>query len=286
MFAATNHRAVYSLVAVNEINRVATERAEEIMVDAARRAPAPVAGHRADQLLAARPGQDRTSVRAEVAYRRRLLQIPGSRDVFVRRVQQSPGRTNVDAVAAVGAFDPAAERTDQSGRAAIDRGDREFVHPFFADARAAFADYAALRVVVNEGRDLALEEILLVAVLRARAVFAEAVGLILQFALARPVADRAIHRMVREQEFDHRRARLFNLFRLGGHNHPVADRRRACGLELWNLRIVHAHHAHPARSLRRQPAMMTEARQINAVHLARLDQQLAFRRGHFLSVNC
>src|SRR5262247_207837 len=61
---------------------------------------------------------------------------------------------------------------------------------------------------VNEGRDLALQEILFVAELGTRAVFAEAVGLVLQLALTRPVANRAIHRMVREQEFDHRRPRL------------------------------------------------------------------------------
>ena len=41
MFAATNHRARDSLVAVNEINRVAPERAEKLVIDSAAVRPRP-----------------------------------------------------------------------------------------------------------------------------------------------------------------------------------------------------------------------------------------------------
>ena len=86
MFAATNHRAVDSLVAVNEINRVATERAEETMV--LRRSPCARARHGPPS------GSASLRVPARIEHpSEQKLQTVGvcfksqGRDVFVRRMQ-------------------------------------------------------------------------------------------------------------------------------------------------------------------------------------------------------
>ena len=58
---------------------------------------------------------------------------------------------------------------------------------------------------------------------------------VLQFAFAAGIADRAIERMVAEQQFQHRLAGLLDLVALGGDDHAFADHRGAGGLQLGHL---------------------------------------------------
>ncbi len=63
----------------------------------------------------------------------------------------------------------------------------------------------------------------------------EAVGEILQRTLAALVADRAVERMVDQQELEHAGARLDHVGRLRRHDHALGDRRRAGRLQLRHL---------------------------------------------------
>src|SRR5437660_12697770 len=71
----------------------------------------------------------------------------------VRRIQQSSRRADLDAVAALRAVEPAAVCADDGVRAATARLYRVLAHPLVADARAALAEYAALRVVGDHRRE-------------------------------------------------------------------------------------------------------------------------------------
>jgi hypothetical protein len=67
----------------------------------------------------------------------------------------------------------------------------------------------------------------------------ERVGEILQRALAPFVADRAIERVIDEQELENSRARVRHVRCLGLHDHPVDADRRAGGLQLRHLLDLH-----------------------------------------------
>ena len=102
----------------------------------------------------------------------------------------------------------------------------------------------------------------------ARAV--EAVGhrLVLQVALAALVADRAVERMVDQQELHHPLARLLDHRRVGADHHVVADRHGAGGDRLG--RALHLDQAHAAIAGDRQPLVIAEARDLDAGLLAGL----------------
>ena len=72
-------------------------------------------------------------------------------------------------------------------------------------------------------------------------------GHVLQLALAALVADRAIERMVAEQQFNRRLARLRDLVGLGDEDLSLGDGGGAGGLQLGNFFL--AHHAHAAGGL-------------------------------------
>src|SRR4051794_32536306 len=72
----------------------------------------------------------------------------------IGRVKQSSGRADFYAVAALRAVEPAAVSSNDSVRAAPACFNRIFAHPFVADARAAFAENAALRVVRHNRREI------------------------------------------------------------------------------------------------------------------------------------
>ena len=105
--------------------------------------------------------------------------------------------------------------------------------------------------------------------------FRRAVGKshVLQFAFAASVANRAIERMVAEQQLHHAFARLLDLVAVGRHDHAFGDYRRAGGLQLRHL--LHPHQAHAARALQRQVRVITERGDFDADVLAGFDQQSA-----------
>ena len=86
--------------------------------------------------------------------------------------------------------------------------------------------------------------------------------LVLQIAFAALVADRAIQRMVDQQEFHHAVAGFLDGLGIGLDDHPVADRHRAGRDRL--RRAFHFHKAHPAVAGNGQPFVVTEARNFDA----------------------
>ena len=99
----------------------------------------------------------------------------------------------------------------------------------------------------------------------------ETVGhrLILQVALAALVADRAIQRMVDQQEFHHALARLLHGRGLGEDLLLVGDRQCAARLRLRRAGL-HLDEAHPAVAGDRQPVVVAEARNLDARQLTGL----------------
>ena len=69
-------------------------------------------------------------------------------------------------------------------------------------------------------------------------------GLVLQVAFAALVADRAVERMIDEQEFHHPTAHFANFRGVGFDHHAVADRHRA--RRDWFRRVFHVDQAHAA----------------------------------------
>ena len=144
------------------------------------------------------------------------------------------------------------------------------------EAGAAAALDAALTVEQDEvaDRDRLLEVPLLLD--EARLARTERERLVLERALAAAVADRAVERVVDEEELEH--AVLHGLDRraLRAHDHAVGDGRRAGDLEA--AQTLDLDEAHPAHADRLHALVVTEARDVGAVLLRDLDQQLTARR--------
>ncbi len=111
---------------------------------------------------------------------------------------------------------------------------------------------------------------------KARVIHAIAHGLVLQVALAALVADRAIQRMVDQQEFHHAAARVAHHGVVGVHHHAVGDRIGAGGDRL-RRRFFDLDQAHAAVAGDRQALVVAEARDLDAGGLARLDDGGAVR---------
>ena len=123
------------------------------------------------------------------------------------------------------------------GAELLDAGD------VLAEAHAARAVDAARHVGGHQRAEvLVLHHAL--ALVEARRVAAEAHREILQLALAALVADRAVERMVDEQELHRRLLRADGLRRLGEDLHALGDGRGAGRQRL--RRLLHFHQAHAA----------------------------------------
>ena len=162
-------------------------------------------------------------------------------------------------------------RDDRSG-AAVLNAEREDVHAFAAHADAAIAEDAARTIEVDDRRPLLLFAVIL-------GLGVEAVsgtvfeGHVLQFALTAGVADRAVEWVVAEQKLQRRLASLGDLGSLGLDNHAFGDRGGAGGLQLGHL--LDTNDAHAAGSLKREPRVVAEGRDLNAGCLAGVDQKSA-----------
>ena len=158
--------------------------------------------------------------------------------------------------------------------AAVDEVDQRVARDLVGEPRAAAALDAALAVEQHEvaDRDRLLEVALLLD--EARLARPERERLVLQRALAAAVADRAVERVVDEQELEHAVLDLSSpSSRLRVHDHAVGDGRRARGREAahaFDLDEAHAAHADRLHAL-----VPAEARDVDAVLLRGLDQQLA-----------
>ena len=151
------------------------------------------------------------------------------------------------------------------------------------ETRAAATLDAALAVEEHEvaDRDRLLEVALLLH--EPRLAGSERERLILERTLAAAVAHRAVERVIDEQELEHAVLRALHHVALRAHDHAVDDRRRARDLQAAHpLDLDETHPAHPDRLHALVPA---EPRDVGAVLLRGLDQQLAARRLHLHAVD-
>ena len=167
------------------------------------------------------------------AARLRAIQIPRPRLEAVRlRRERADGTELGDVPGEVVAVRRAGCRRDDVAVAAILDDELLVAHDNVVEAHAALADDATL-LVENDRR--AEIDRLRFAVLRVDDVGrAPAVRhcVILKVALAALIANRAIQRMIDEQQLDHRRASRLGLLAARAHDHAVRRRRVAGDLQL------------------------------------------------------
>ena len=170
-------------------------------------------------------------------------------------VEQRAGGTDFDAIATLRTVEPAAVSADDSAGAASSRFNRVLAHPFVADARAAFAENAALRIVSNDGREISFG----IVILLFSETFFESTpvkGHLLQLTFTTAIADGTIKRMIGEQKLEHRALRFFNLVALSGDDHAVSADDGAGRLQLRHL--LDSHETHAAGCLQRQIGVVTK----------------------------
>ena len=143
------------------------------------------------------------------------------------------------------------------------------------EAGAAGALNAALAVEQDQVRNG--DGLLEVALLFDEAALARAVGqrLVLQRALAALVADRAVERVVGQQELEHAVLGLLDLLRGGVDDHALAGLDEAGRLQRGAARALHLDQAHAAHADRLHARVVAEARDVGPGPLGRGDEQLA-----------
>ncbi len=181
-----------------EIVAEATLGAQEFAVEAGM---VPIIG--AQDFVVAHAERGLAAVRAMGARLRDVGHLPGARLITIRAAGERADRADVDAHTAFFACQLVGlVRQDYGEHAAGADAERFHVHAFVADAHAAEAENAARRIVIDQRRPFLLGRVELF-LDEAGFVQAVAEGHILQLALATFVADRAIERVIREQELDH-----------------------------------------------------------------------------------
>ena len=244
-FAVLAHqRRLQTLRMIVEIERVAPlmHRNSPLMPERSRLLPRMIWSLRVPSVVL-QPSRAMRADGADVGH------LPGPRLIAIDAAGQRADRADVDARAALVAFQVIAHvRSDLGDHAAIDHAQRADAHAFIADAHAAEAENAARRIEKHHRGKLLLRRVDL---LFRVAAFARAVAEdhVLQFALAALIANRAIQRMIRQQELQRVLAGLRHLRRLGAHDHAFGDRQRACRHHLRHL--LHFHQAHAAGGLQR-----------------------------------
>src|SRR5450432_2011692 len=172
-----------------------------------------IAGDNTHQVATAGAQRHLAAVRAEGASRNRLGQFPRTRLVPIGAVEQGPRRTDFDAVATLRTVQPATVSADDGIRTAPPGLDGVFTHPLVAHSSAALAKDAALRIVGNHWRKVSFR----LSILAFRKALFETAPIkchLLQFALAAPITDRTIERMIRQQELHHSTLGFFDLLAL------------------------------------------------------------------------
>src|ERR1700730_2986707 len=236
-----------------KIETEATLHAQEILVIARE-----VAVVGAQNFVVANAQRCFASVRTMRAYGRDVFHLPGARLVAIRAAGESADGADIDAHTAFFAVEMVLPvRDNYRLRAALAHAERLDVHSLVANANAAETQYAARRIVIDRLGPFLFR---LVACFVGEPVVVGAIGEnhILQFALATLVAYRAIERVVGEQEFEHRLARLMYLLGTGAHNHAWHGEQRARGLQLG--RFFDFHQAHAAGRLQREAREVAKRR--------------------------
>ncbi len=186
----------------------------------------------AEDLVAARLDGDPAAHRAGGAGGLDLVEVPGPSLEAVRLGGEGTDRADLDGVAReVGRERVVGEGVDLGLVASVDEVDERVARHLLGEAGAAIAQDAALAIQVHEVADG--DGLLEVSLLLDEAGLARAVRvrLVLQRALAALVADRAVERVVGEQELEDAVLGLLGGVGLRRHGHAVGHRDHARRLE-------------------------------------------------------
>jgi hypothetical protein len=146
-----------------------------------------------------------------------------------------------------------------------------------AEAHAPSAEDAALLVEEDAGSDVDPLPELALGLLVAAVGDPVIEAVVLQLALPRLIADRAVERMVDQEQLHHGPPSLLHPLRLGVHHHPFHHRRVTGDLELRYLLDLHL--AHPAGAVDLELRVPAEVRDLDSVRLRHLqDGGARFRR--------
>jgi hypothetical protein len=249
-----------------------------------------VAGQPAHHRAAAAVRADRAAARTVLADAIRGHQVERPRAEPVRRAGERADRADLDRVAGeVGLERLVLRHADLLLRAALEQVDERVAGDLLREPGAALAEHAALAVQkdLRGDRQRLGERPLLVDEPGVRAAGAH--RLVLQRAFATLVADRAVQRVVDEQQLHHPllgllgdRGRV-----LGLDDHAVRDRHRAAGLRLGHRPPAHLHldQALAAGAGGVEQGVVAEPRDDDAEPLAGADDQLALRGVDLLPVD-
>jgi hypothetical protein len=149
---------------------------------------------------------------------------------------------------------------------------RDVVH----EAHAPGAQDAAVRDVDHVSAEV-LDRVEALGFLVAGVLAALGEGVILQLALPRLIADRAVERVIDEQELEHALACLSGLLRVHVHHLPLGDGGGARRRELRHL--LHFDEAHPTQAGHRQRRVVAVVRDQYAGVLGGLEDRGAGRHG-------
>jgi hypothetical protein len=178
----------------------------------------------------------------------------------------------------------AVERADVRVRAALGEDQLVVLGDLLAEAHAAVAEDAALAVDRHQRRER--ERLLEVALGldEARDAVAPAERDVLQRALAALVADRAVERVVDQQELDDRVLGLLDPRGLRVDDHAVLDGRRAGRLQLRDALDLDEAHATRADRLA-ELGLVTEDGDLDVAVLRGVDEHHVLGRGHLAAVD-
>ena len=217
--------------------------------------------------------------RAGRAGRLFLLEIPGPRLEPVRLRGQRAHWADLHGVAAeVRGERFVGERQHLRLVATTDEADQRVAGDLAREPGAAVAEDAPLTIEVHEvaDRDRLLEVPLLLD--EPALPGTERERLVLQGALATLVADRAVERVVDEQELEDAVLRLLHGGRLGVDDHPLRHVEHAGHLQRRAARPLDLDEAHAAHAHRRHPRVVAEARDVHPCALGGRDHELTGRR--------
>src|SRR5689334_1855504 len=206
----SQHGRLQALRMIHEVERVAALDAQEFAVDSAM--VAVVAAH---DLVIADAERCPAAIAAMRANRPDVLHLPGPRLVAVDAARQGADGADVDAGAALVAFQIVMPiRNNLGDDAAVCDAERADAHAFIAYAHATVTQDASRSVEKYHRRPLLFIHMLL-ALGEAALARAVAEHHVLELALAALVAHGTIQRMIRQQELERSLSRLANRIRFG-----------------------------------------------------------------------
>jgi hypothetical protein len=201
-----------------------------------------------------------------------MLQVPHAGAESKILVRQRAHRTDIHDVTGVRILQPPTRKQiDLTVVAALEDAELTGFRHLVEKARAAGAQDTALLIEHDQWSDVDRLALLDLRLERHTARLAVVIHVvILQFALTRLVADRAIHGMIHEQELENRRLGGLHPLGLGAHDHPFGCARVTGDLQLGHLLDFDETHATVARH--GQPGMEAIVRHLDTDCLRRLDE--------------